>query len=67
MKLDRCKTHFGNVAVIKCMLDHQPLQHLDGNLTDLSGLPKSPAHFPKQESHQEVLLTEVVSERIIQL
>lgn len=61
------KTHFGNIAVIKGMLDHQPLQHLDGDLTDLSGLLKSPTHFPQQESHQEVVSAEVVSERIIQL
>lgn len=66
-KLDRRKTHFGNIAVIKCMFDHQPLQHLDGDLTDLSGLLKSPAHFPKQQTHQEVVSAEVISERIIQL
>lgn len=49
------------------MFDHQPLQHLDGNLTDLSGLLKSPTHFPQQQPHQEVVSAEVVSERIIQL
>lgn len=61
------KTHFGNIAVIKGVLDHQPLQHLDGDLTDLSGLLKSPAHFPQQQSHQEVVPAKVVGERVIQL
>lgn len=61
------KTHFGNIAVIKRMFDHQPLQHLDGDLMDLSGLLKSPTHFPQQQPHQEVVSAEVVSERIIQL
>lgn len=49
------------------MFDHQPLQHLDGDLTDLSGLLKSPAHFPEQQAHQEVVSAEVISEGIIQL
>lgn len=49
------------------MFDHQPLEHLDGDLTDLSELLKSPAHLPHQQPHQEVVSTEVISQRVVQL
>lgn len=60
-------THFGSVAVVKRVLDHQPLEHLDGDLTDLSELLKGPAHFSHQQPHQEVVSAEVISQRVVQL
>lgn len=60
-------THFGSVAVVERVFYHQPLEHLDGDLTDLSELLKSPAHLPQQQAHQEVVPTEVVRQRIVQL
>lgn len=60
-------THFGSVAVVKRVFDHQPLEHLDGDLTDLSELLKSPTHFSHQQPHQEVVSAEVISQRVVQL
>lgn len=67
MAAKSCATHFRSIAVVKRVFDHQPLEHLDGNLTDLSELLKSPAHLPHQQPHQEVVSTEVVGQRIVQL
>ena len=60
-------THFGSISVVERVFDHQSLQHLDGDLTDLSELLKSPAHLPEQQPNQEVVPTEVVSQRIVEL
>lgn len=49
------------------MLDHQALQHLDGDLTDLPELLQGCVHLPQQQPHQEVVLAEVVGQRVIQL
>lgn len=49
------------------MLHHEALQHLDGNLTNLPELLQSCAGFPEQQSNQEVILTEVIRQRVIQL
>lgn len=49
------------------MLDHQALQHLDGDLTDLPELLQGCVHLPEQQPHQEVVLAEVVSQRVVQL
>lgn len=65
--VESCRTHFGSVAVVKRVFDHQPLEHLDGDLTDLSELLKSPTHLPHQQPHQEVVSTEVIGQRIVQL
>lgn len=59
--------YFGTVAVIKCVLYHQILQHLDGYLTDLPELLQSCADLPEQHPDQEVVLTEVICQRVIQL
>lgn len=53
-------TYFGRVAVIKCVLYHQTLHHLDGNLTDLPELLQSCINLPEQQPHQEVVLAEVI-------
>lgn len=42
------------------MFDHQTLQHVDGDLTDLPELLQSHVDLPEQEAHQEVVLAEVV-------
>lgn len=55
-------THFGGIAIIKCVFDHQPLQHLDGDLLNFSDLPQGAAHLPQQQTHQEVVSTEVISQ-----
>lgn len=62
-----CRTYFGSIAVIKRVFDHQSLEHLDGNLTNLSGLLKCTTHLPEQQSHQEVVSTEVISQQVVQL
>lgn len=49
------------------MLHHEALQHLDGNLTNLPELLQSCTGFPEQQSNQEVILTEVIRQRVIQL
>lgn len=64
---ESCRTHFRSIAVVKRVFDHQPLEHLDGDLTDLSELLKGAAHLPHQQTHQEVVSTEVVSQRVVQL
>ena len=61
------RTHFRSIAVVERVFDHQSLEHLDGDLTDLSELLKSAAHLPQQQPHQEVVSTEVISQRIVQL
>lgn len=63
----RAATYFGRVAVIKCVLYHQTLQHLDGILTDLPELLQSCINFPEQQPHQEVVLAEVICQRVVQL
>lgn len=65
--VDSSRTHFRSIALVKRVFDHQPLEHLDGDLTDLSELLKSTAHLPQQQPHQEVVSTEVVSQGIVQL
>lgn len=59
--------YFGGVAVVEGVLDHQALQHLDGDLTDLPELLQGCVHLPEQQPHQEVVPAEVVRERVIQL
>lgn len=59
--------YFGDVAVIKCVLYHQTLQHLDGYLTNLPELLQSCTDLPEQQPNQEVVLTEVICQRVIQL
>lgn len=49
------------------MLDHEVLQHLDCDLSDLSELLQGPAHFSQQEPDQEVVFAEVVRQRVILL
>lgn len=65
--VENCGTHFCSVAVVKCVFDHQSFEHLDGDLADLSVLLKSPPDLPQQQAHQEVVSTEVVSQRVVQL
>lgn len=65
--LEGSRTHFRSIAVVKRVFDHQPLEHLDGDLTDLSELLKSAAHLPHQQPHQEVVSTEVIRQRVVQL
>ncbi len=65
--IEGCGTHFRSVAVVKRVLDHQPLEHLDGDLTYLPELLKSSANLPQQQPHQEVVSTEVISQRVVQL
>lgn len=67
VRLSSGKTHFRSIAVVERVFDHQSLEHLDGNLTDLSELLKSPAHLSQQQPHQEVVSTEVITQRIVQL
>ncbi len=59
--------YFGGVAIIKRVLYHQALQHVDGNLTNLPELLQSCIDLPEQQPDQEVVLTEVVCQRVIQL
>lgn len=59
--------YFGGVAVVEGVLDHQGLQHLDGDLTDLPELLQGCVHLPEQQPHQEVVPAEVVRQRVIQL
>lgn len=59
--------YLGGVAFVKGVLDHQVLEHVDGYLTDLSKLLQGPAHLPQQQPNQEVVLTEVVCQRVVQL
>lgn len=61
------KTNFGGVAVVEGVFYHQTFQHVDGYLTDLPELLQSGADFPEQESHQEVVLAEVICQWVIQL
>lgn len=61
------RSYFGGVAVVEGVLDHQALQHLDGDLTDLPELLQGCVHLPEQQPHQEVVLAEVVGQRVIQL
>lgn len=65
----RCKalSYLGGVAVIKCVLHHQVLQHLDGDLTSLPELLQRCVDLPEQQPDQEVVLTEVICQRVIQL
>lgn len=49
------------------MLDHEVLQHLDGDLPDLSELLQTPTHLSQQKPDQEVVFTEVVCQRVILL
>lgn len=65
--LQSSRTHFRSIAVVKCVFDHQPLEHLNGDLTDLSELLKGAAHLPHQQPHQEVVSTEVICQRVVQL
>lgn len=60
-------THFGGVAVVKRVLDHQPLEHLDGDVADLSELLEGAAHLPHEEPHQEVVTAEVIGQGVVQL
>lgn len=55
------------VAVVKCVLHHQVLQHLDGYLTNLPELLQGRTDLPEQQPDQEVILTEVICQRVIQL
>lgn len=59
--------YLGAVAFIKCVLYHKVLQHVDGNLTDLPELLQSCTDLPEQQTNQEVVFTEVISQRVIQL
>lgn len=49
------------------MLHHEALQYLDGNLTDLPELLQSGTDLPEQQPDQEVVLAEVIGQRVIQL
>lgn len=49
------------------MFNLKPLEHLDGNLSDLLVLLKRRAHLPLQQAHQKVVSTEVVSQGVVQL
>lgn len=60
-------TYLSSVTVVERVFDHQPFEHLDGNLTDVPLLLESPTHLPQQQAHQEVVSAEVVSQRVIQL
>lgn len=60
-------TYFWTVAVIKCVLYHQILQHLDGYLTNVPELLQSCTDLPEQHPNQEVVLTEVICQRVIKL
>lgn len=63
----RDPTHFGGVAVVERVLDHQALEHLDGDVADLSELLQGTAHLPHQQPHQEVVAAEVVGQGVVQL
>lgn len=52
--------YFRGVAVIKRVLYHQTLQHLDGILTNLPELLQSCTDLPEQHPDQEVVLAEVI-------
>lgn len=60
-------THFGGVAVVERVLDHQALEHLDGDVAHLSELLEGSAHLPHQQPHQEVVAAEVVGQGVVQL
>lgn len=61
------EAYLGGVALVEGVLDHQAFQHLDGDLTDLPELLQGCVHLPEQQPHQEVVLAEVVGQRVIQL
>ena len=64
---DDWAAYLGSVALVKGVLDHQVLEHVDGYLTDLPELLQGPANLPQQQPNQEVVLTEVVCQRVVQL
>lgn len=66
-KCVRGSAYFGTVAVVKRVLYHQILEHLDGYLTDLPELLQSCADLSEQHPDQEVVLTEVICQWVVQL
>lgn len=64
---DDWAAYLGGVALVKSVLDHQVLEHVDGYLTDLPELLQGPANLPQEQPNQEVVLTEVVCQRVVQL
>lgn len=63
----KSQTHFSSIAVVKRVFDHQGFENLNGDLPDLSILLKSTPNLPQQQAHQEVVSTEVISQRVVQL
>lgn len=59
--------YFGGVAVVERVLHHQVLQHVDGYLSNLPELLQSCTDLPEQQPDQEVVLTEVICQRVIHL
>lgn len=49
------------------MFDHEVLQHLDGYLANVPELLQSGADLSEQQPDQEVVLTEVVRQRIVHM
>ena len=63
----RGEPHLVGVAVVEGVLDHQVLEHVDGDPPDLPELLQGPAHLPEQQPHQEVVPAEVLRQGVVQL